>query len=572
MTEYYNIYIAFLIFVSITFSYFVFRTKYVKSTLLSISLFIHRYGIFIPKLMRSIQISIIVIPIYTISNLIELIRKVPKKNRTTQNLITQAVKEYGKDKFIKWLSVLLLVDITSLVWADNLLLGLVGVATRILMFLTAFNVYVALKISQKHIHFIIEGLSVGIILNTILAVLQRIDCTINHCATFLNIDHNILKIRGLSLTEQAIGISGNFFPRTIGLFGDVNMHSFFINACILILFGKLVSIILSKKESKKGKIIKSILLITIILFAIITSITSFSRSAIMGIIIPVLYIFVFVIISESIKRKSFKPILITLLLTSVFVLISLIIYPKVIQNENVKKYGQSLIGSRLDVEQDSSAMQHFYLIRNALRIGTKATFGWGTGIGNYHNFYNKYIDESVQNTDPHSWFALLYAEQGWLGITFYLTFFIYYIFWAVITSIRNLSKTEYISLCIKFIPLTFIIGMIYYYGFFTPMVWFWFGLAMFYIEKDKKTYNLSLNSVTVFILIAFITIYQKFFSFDHAFWANPDKFRICIFHPSCSEYMKESLQKKGAIRGVILGVYRIIRCNPFNEGGLDPVK
>lgn len=572
MIEYYKIYILLLIIVSIVFSYFVIRTKYVKSTLLAISLFIHRYGIFIPKLMRSIQISIIIIPIYTISNLIELIRKVPKKNRTTQNLITQAVKEYGKDKFIKWLSVLLLVDITSLVWADNLLLGLVGVATRILMFLTAFNVYVALKISQKHIHFIIEGLSVGIILNTILAILQRIDCTINHCATFLNIDHNILKIRGLPLTEQAIGINGYFFPRTIGLLGDVNMHSFFINACILILFGKLVSIILSRKERKKGKIIRSILLATLIFFALITSITSFSRSAIMGIIIPVLYIFVFVIISESIKRKSFKPILVTLLLISIFILATLIAYPKIIQNENVKRYSQSLIDSRLDVEQDGSAMQHFYLIREALQVGSKATFGWGTGIGNYHNFYNKYIDESVLNTDPHSWFALLYAEQGWLGITFYIAFFIYYIFWAVITSIRNLSKIEYISLCIKFIPLTFIIGMIYYYGFFTPMVWFWFGLAMFYIEKDKKTYNLSLNSVIVFILIAFITIYQKFFSFDHAFWANPDKFRICIFHPSCSEYMKESLQKKGVIRGIVLGVYRIIRCNPFNEGGLDPVK
>ena len=46
----------------------------------------------------------------------------------------------------------------------------------------------------------------------------------------------------------------------------------------------------------------------------------------------------------------------------------------------------------------------------------------------------------------------------------------------------------------------------------------------------------------------------------------------CRFVPSCSQYFIEALQKKGLIRGTILGCYRILRCNPFCEGGYDPVE
>ncbi|MBN1331572.1 membrane protein insertion efficiency factor YidD [Candidatus Dojkabacteria bacterium] len=68
-----------------------------------------------------------------------------------------------------------------------------------------------------------------------------------------------------------------------------------------------------------------------------------------------------------------------------------------------------------------------------------------------------------------------------------------------------------------------------------------------------------------------IRIYQKLFSFDHAFWANPAKFRVCIFHPSCSEYTYQAIDKFGVIRGGLMGVARIIRCNPFSKPGADLV-
>ncbi len=45
----------------------------------------------------------------------------------------------------------------------------------------------------------------------------------------------------------------------------------------------------------------------------------------------------------------------------------------------------------------------------------------------------------------------------------------------------------------------------------------------------------------------------------------------CRFHPSCSDYALEALARHGAWRGSGLAVRRILRCNPWNEGGYDPV-
>ncbi len=45
----------------------------------------------------------------------------------------------------------------------------------------------------------------------------------------------------------------------------------------------------------------------------------------------------------------------------------------------------------------------------------------------------------------------------------------------------------------------------------------------------------------------------------------------CRFHPSCSSYAMEALQRHGLRRGVVLSFRRIIRCHPGNPGGVDPV-
>ena len=46
----------------------------------------------------------------------------------------------------------------------------------------------------------------------------------------------------------------------------------------------------------------------------------------------------------------------------------------------------------------------------------------------------------------------------------------------------------------------------------------------------------------------------------------------CRFTPTCSEYAIDAITKYGVLRGAMLAVRRILRCNPFHEGGFDPVK
>ncbi|MGI6133805.1 MAG: membrane protein insertion efficiency factor YidD [Christensenellales bacterium] len=46
----------------------------------------------------------------------------------------------------------------------------------------------------------------------------------------------------------------------------------------------------------------------------------------------------------------------------------------------------------------------------------------------------------------------------------------------------------------------------------------------------------------------------------------------CIYTPTCSMYTYDAIEKYGAVRGILKGVKRILRCNPFMKGGFDPVK
>lgn len=68
-----------------------------------------------------------------------------------------------------------------------------------------------------------------------------------------------------------------------------------------------------------------------------------------------------------------------------------------------------------------------------------------------------------------------------------------------------------------------------------------------------------------------IRFYQKWLSLDQGY---PSKMRIkvCRFEPYCSEYTYQAIDKYGLIKGVGMGAWRILRCNPFTKGGYDPVK
>jgi putative membrane protein insertion efficiency factor len=47
--------------------------------------------------------------------------------------------------------------------------------------------------------------------------------------------------------------------------------------------------------------------------------------------------------------------------------------------------------------------------------------------------------------------------------------------------------------------------------------------------------------------------------------------RRCKYEPTCSAYAIEALRTRGAIRGLALATWRLLRCNPFSHGGYDPV-
>ncbi|MCL5072202.1 MAG: membrane protein insertion efficiency factor YidD [Actinobacteria bacterium] len=65
-------------------------------------------------------------------------------------------------------------------------------------------------------------------------------------------------------------------------------------------------------------------------------------------------------------------------------------------------------------------------------------------------------------------------------------------------------------------------------------------------------------------VLSILKFYKKFIS-----PVLPDS---CRFYPTCSEYAVTAVGKYGVLKGSIKSIYRIIRCNPFNKGGYDPVR
>jgi putative membrane protein insertion efficiency factor len=66
------------------------------------------------------------------------------------------------------------------------------------------------------------------------------------------------------------------------------------------------------------------------------------------------------------------------------------------------------------------------------------------------------------------------------------------------------------------------------------------------------------------VLLALIRAYQN--SLSRTLPAN-----TCRFYPSCSHYGYQAIYKYGALKGGAMAAWRVLRCNPFNSGGYDPV-
>jgi len=73
----------------------------------------------------------------------------------------------------------------------------------------------------------------------------------------------------------------------------------------------------------------------------------------------------------------------------------------------------------------------------------------------------------------------------------------------------------------------------------------------------------AVSRAIVWVLVLLVRGYQKMIS--------PLIGPHCRFAPTCSQYTVEALTRHGVVRGLGLAAWRVLRCHPFAEGGLDPV-
>jgi uncharacterized protein len=66
------------------------------------------------------------------------------------------------------------------------------------------------------------------------------------------------------------------------------------------------------------------------------------------------------------------------------------------------------------------------------------------------------------------------------------------------------------------------------------------------------------------VAVAPVRFYQRFIS--------PGLPRRCKYHPSCSQYAVDAVRRFGILRGVVLAGWRLLRCNPLSDGGVDFVE
>ena len=83
-------------------------------------------------------------------------------------------------------------------------------------------------------------------------------------------------------------------------------------------------------------------------------------------------------------------------------------------------------------------------------------------------------------------------------------------------------------------------------------------------DPSLKDLDVTIWTVFRFPVLALILLYQK--TISKALPGN-----TCRYYPSCSHYSYQAIYKYGVLRGGLMGMWRILRCNPFSEGGFDPV-
>jgi len=83
-------------------------------------------------------------------------------------------------------------------------------------------------------------------------------------------------------------------------------------------------------------------------------------------------------------------------------------------------------------------------------------------------------------------------------------------------------------------------------------------------EPALGNFKVTILKIPQYLLLLLIRLYQK--TVSKALPSN-----TCRFYPSCSHYSYQAVYKYGFLRGIAMALWRMLRCNPFNPGGYDPV-
>ncbi len=83
-------------------------------------------------------------------------------------------------------------------------------------------------------------------------------------------------------------------------------------------------------------------------------------------------------------------------------------------------------------------------------------------------------------------------------------------------------------------------------------------------EPRLREIPLTLSNLPRIPLLALIRLYQNTLSLT----LPPN---TCRFYPTCSHYGYQAIYKYGVFKGGLMAAWRVLRCNPFNPGGIDPV-